>query len=83
MVKKRAKMLTNSTDPTFHKIPYDTLIPTNTSWRDSQYHGTIRTPEFDNGRHLVTIELFDEGFERTIRDVASFALDASEPETTT
>ncbi len=64
--KKRKVTLTDSGDPTFHKIPYDNLIPADSAWRDNQYHAFINTNEFDDQRYLMTVELFDNAFNRVV-----------------
>ena len=73
IIVKKALNLTLASDPSFHAIPYDNLIP-NGAWRDNQYHGVINTTDSEkypvNGRYLMTIELYDDDFVRVVPDNA-------------
>lgn len=71
-VEKRSLPLTSTTDPTFHKIPYDKLIPSDAEYRPNQYHGFVDTTDFNGGvgRHLLTVEIYDASFNRVIPNAA-------------
>lgn len=71
-VEKRSLPLTNTSDPSFHLIPYENLIPSDAAYRPDQYHGFVDTTEFGGGvgRHLITVEIYNATFERVIPNVA-------------
>lgn len=65
-VKKRSMPLTDPTNPSFHKIPYDKLIPADAAWRDNQYHAFVDTREYKNARYLISVEVYDKNFKRVV-----------------
>jgi hypothetical protein len=45
-------------------IPYEADLPSNEEWLANQYHAQLDTTAFANGRHLLTLEVFDIGGNR-------------------
>ncbi|MCC7243004.1 MAG: enoyl-CoA hydratase/isomerase family protein [Acidobacteria bacterium] len=45
-------------------IPFDADLPSNEEWLANQYHGQLDTTTFPNGRHLLTVEIFDSNGNR-------------------
>ncbi len=45
-------------------IPYDADLPSNEEWLANQFHGQIDTTGFGNGRHLLTVEVFNAAGQR-------------------
>ncbi|MBZ0292949.1 MAG: hypothetical protein K8L99_10340, partial [Anaerolineae bacterium] len=51
-----------------YTIPFDA----DADWQDNQYHGYLNTTQFDRGRHLLTLEVFD-GSGRLMRPTGTTA----------
>ncbi|MBP7777274.1 MAG: hypothetical protein KA371_09115 [Acidobacteria bacterium] len=45
-------------------IPYDLDLPSNEEWLANQFHGQIDSTEFGNGRHVLTVEVFNAAGQR-------------------
>jgi len=62
---KRETLSLNTSVSNLYKIPYSSLFQALLElheigeWASWQFHGAIDTTQFPNGRHLVTLELFD------------------------
>lgn len=42
------------------EIPYDNALPNNREWLSGLFHAHLPTTDFGNGRHLLTLEVFDQ-----------------------
>lgn len=58
--------------PSFHKIPFDR--PAGEEWMSGFYHAHVDTTDFANGRHLVTLELYDAAKTRLVPNNAGDAV---------
>jgi hypothetical protein len=61
-IKIRTRQLNLETNPSYHTIPY----MSDESWMSGYFHGALDTRQFGNGRHLVTLELYDSGLNRIV-----------------
>ena len=61
-IQVKSKQLNLEGDPSFYAIPY----LADATWKSGQYHAVLDTTGFDDGRHLVTLELYDQNQNRII-----------------
>lgn len=57
--------------PSFHKIPY--ARPSGETWMSGFFHAHVDTTDFANGRHFVTLELYDAAKNRMVPNNAGDA----------
>jgi hypothetical protein len=75
-IKIKARTLNLETDPTFYEIPYNS----DQNWLSGRYHTAVNTNDFADGRHLVTLELYDQNQNRIVPNNATAqAGDISKP----
>ncbi|MEZ5288090.1 MAG: hypothetical protein R2712_25495 [Vicinamibacterales bacterium] len=53
-----------SGEPDLWTIPFDGDLPNNEEWLANQYHGQLATTAFGNGRHLLSVEIFNAAGQR-------------------
>jgi hypothetical protein len=53
-----------SGEPDLWTIPYDADLPANEEWLAHQFHGQLDTTAFADGRHLLTVEVFNAAGQR-------------------
>ena len=47
-----------------YEIPYDNTLPSNREWLAGLFHAHLPTTEYADGRHLLTLEVFDQNGDR-------------------
>lgn len=73
-IKIRVQSLNLSSDPSYYEIPYTQ----DHNWLSNYNHAHVDTRKFDDGRHLVTLELYDSALKRL---APNNALDAAGSDT--
>ncbi len=68
-IKIHTAQLNLEDNPSYYKIPYRS----DQNWLTNYSHGSLDTRTFGNGRHLVTLELYDAGLTRVVPNNAGDA----------
>lgn len=71
VLEKRQETLNDPSAPTFYRIPY--ARPLGETWMSGFFHAHIDTTDFADGRHLVTLELYDAAKNRLVPNNAGDA----------